>query len=363
MEPQFNILELPGAMKTGYLLTDIHFGKKSNSAIHNQDCIDYLSWFCEQFRNDPNADYVAFLGDWHENRTAIDVSTLDYSYRGAKMLNDLGVPVFFLIGNHDLGTRDSRSLYSTIPFHEFKNFTLVHKEPMVVDTIDGGCLFVPFLMEDEYPSLHQYTDVPVWMGHFEFKGFVLTGYNITLDYGPDIKMFNKQKDILSGHFHRRQQQKNVTYIGNTFPMDFGDANLFERGLTVYNHTDNTIKFVNWTACPKYIKCTLSDLLDGNQLLMNNSYVFVDVDIPVSYEELTAIETVYNTKYQLRELKLDESSKFVESLLGDSAEDEDDDTEGKSTDELIVDMLGQVDDTKFDSNLLITMYNNARIKNE
>ena len=349
-------------LNKGYLFGDIHFGKKSNSSIHNQDCIDYLTWFCEQVKNDPDADYIAFLGDWHENRTAIDVSTLDYSYKGAKMLNDLGLPVFFIVGNHDLGTRDSRSLYSTIPFHEFDNFTLIHEKPLQVDEIEGGCLFVPFLMSDEYPTLYPYKDVPVWIGHFEFKGFVLTGYNIKLDYGPDIESFKEQKDILSGHFHRRQKQNNVTYIGNTFPMDFGDANLFERGLAIYDHSTNETSFMNWTVCPKYIKCTLSELLDDEVKLKDNSYVYVDINIPVDYEELSIIEDAYNKKYDLRELKLDESSKFVESLIGNS-EEEEDDTEGKSTNELIVDMLSQVDDSKFDSNLLIKMYKAASIGDE
>jgi hypothetical protein len=36
------------------LLTDIHFGKKNNSAIHNQDCVDFIEWFEEQVLSDRN---------------------------------------------------------------------------------------------------------------------------------------------------------------------------------------------------------------------------------------------------------------------------------------------------------------------
>lgn len=350
-------------MKKGYLFTDIHFGKKSNSPIHNQDCLDFLDWFCEEVRNDPEADYVAFLGDWHENRTALDVSTQNYSYRGAKMLNDLGVPVYFIIGNHDLGMRDSRQLYTTIPFHEFNNFTLVHDEPIVENNIQGGCLFVPFLMHNEYTSLKQYEDVPVWMGHFEFKGFVLTGYNTKLEYGPDIKNFKNQKDILTGHFHRRQSQGNVTYIGNTFPMDFGDANLHERGLAIYDHSNNTIKFKNWDDCPKYIKCKLSELLDDSVTLLDKSYVYVEVDVAVDYEELSIIEKAYTSKYNLREFKLDETSKFIESLVDEEQAEVEEEDDGKNTDDLIMELLTQVDDSKFDSQLLQQMYKQAGTSNK
>lgn len=350
-------------LNRGYLMTDIHFGKKSNSAIHNQDCIDFITWFCDQVRRDPEADYVAFLGDWHENRTALDVSTQNYSYRGAKMLNDLGLPVFFIIGNHDLGMRDSRALYSTIPFHEFTNFTLVHDEPLVVDDIHDGCLFVPFLTHNEYPSLNNYKQTPVWMGHFEFKGFVLTGYNTKMEYGPDISQFATQKNILSGHFHRRQQSGNVTYIGNTFPMDFGDANLHERGLAIYNHVAHTISFKNWEACPKYIKCKLSELLEDNVVLLDNSYVHVDVDLPVDYEELGIVETSFTSKYNLREFKLDETSKFIDSLSDELSAEVEDDDENKSTEELIVELLSQVDESKFDPQLLQKMYKEAGMSNK
>lgn len=350
-------------LRKGYLMTDIHFGKKSNSAIHNQDCLNYIEWFCEHVRNDPDADYVAFLGDWHENRSALDVSTQNYSYRGAKMLNDLGLPVFFIIGNHDLGMRDSRTLYTTIPFHEFDNFTLIHDEPLVVDTIEGGCLFVPFLMHNEYTKLHDYDHIPVWMGHFEFKGFVLTGYNTKMEYGPDINNFKKQKHILSGHFHRRQTMNNVTYIGNTFPMDFGDANLHDRGLAVYDHTSNDLSFINWVECPKYIKCKLSELLDDTVSLLDNSYVYVDVDVPVDYEELAVIEKAYTSQYKLREFKLDETSKFIESLIDEESSEVEEDDDGRSTDELIMELLSQVDNSKFDSKLLQKMYKEAGTSNK
>ena len=63
-------------LKKGIYCTDIHFGKKANSDTHNQDCLDYLDWFCEK-AIEVKADYVAFLGDWNENRSALNISTLN----------------------------------------------------------------------------------------------------------------------------------------------------------------------------------------------------------------------------------------------------------------------------------------------
>jgi predicted MPP superfamily phosphohydrolase len=161
-------------LKKGAFFTDIHFGKKANSNLHNEDCRRFINWFCEQVRKDPDIDYVGFLGDWNENRSALNVATLNHSYQGAKMLDHLGLPIFFVIGNHDLYHRHTRDIHSVVPFNEFRNFTII-EEPTIIDKIEGRALFCPFLFHEEYPQLTKYLNIPFWAGHFEFKGYVVTG--------------------------------------------------------------------------------------------------------------------------------------------------------------------------------------------
>jgi len=88
--------------------TDIHHGKRANSERHNQDCTDFVDWFCEQVKQDPEIDHIFFLGAWFENRNAINISTLNYSYRNAKKINQLDLPVYYIVGNHDLYHKYSR---------------------------------------------------------------------------------------------------------------------------------------------------------------------------------------------------------------------------------------------------------------
>ena len=57
-------------------LTDIHFGLKSNSQQHNQDCLDFVTWFVEQAKAN-NCDTGFFLGDWHHNRSSLNITTLN----------------------------------------------------------------------------------------------------------------------------------------------------------------------------------------------------------------------------------------------------------------------------------------------
>jgi len=342
-------------LKKGAYMTDIHFGKKANSQLHNEDCIRFVEWFCSEVRKDPDIDYIAFLGDWNENRSALNIATLNMSYKAAKMLNALGLPVYFIIGNHDLYYRNSREIHSVIPFAEFENFVLI-EEPTVIDAIHGKVLFVPFLFPEEYPQLSQYQDVPFWAGHFEFKGFEVTGYGMRMPTGPTHKDFTGPKYIASGHFHKRQIYDNVIYIGNCFPMDFGDSGDIDRGMMTMDHVKDEMMFENWDDCPKYISATLSDLLDDKVTMYPDSRVKVVCDIQISYEESTVIKDTFTKQYNLREFVLEESTHIQEALEGAGADLEWDDTkESVSTDELVNTMLMGIESDHIDNTMLSTIY--------
>lgn len=330
--------------KRGAYCTDIHFGKKNNSPTHNEDCINYLKWFKEQVEQDGSIDYIAFLGDWNENRTALNVSTLHYSYQGAAILNSINKPVLFSVGNHDLFHKHTREVYSTVPYREFTNFHIV-STPTVFPNIGDGTLVCPYMFHAEYDSLSQYANIPVWLGHFEFQGFIITGYSVVMEHGPNAKQFDAQRRIFSGHFHKRQTQGNVTYIGNTFPMDFGDANDFERGMAIYDHTADTLEFKNWSDCPKYVKAPLSKVLDGRVDIPSRTILKCVVDTDLNYEQSIAIKTSLIESLGLRDFAYEEISVDAEVLGTETSVDvtnTDMSTDNPATvDQLVLQMLGDI----------------------
>lgn len=334
--------------KKGAFFTDIHFGKKGNSEVHNGDCIRFIKWFIHQVKQDPEIDYIGFLGDWHENRSALNVSTLNYSYEGAKLLSELGLPVYFLIGNHDLYRRHSREVHSVPQMEELENFNMI-TEPTVV----GDIMFAPFMFPHEYPELQKYKDIPYWAGHFEFKGFLITGYGITMPTGPDPKDYQKQKRIFSGHFHKRQWGGNVVYMGNAFPMDFSDADDTNRGMMVFEHEPNEVTFIDWPDCPKYIKTTLSDILDELVDLPEYSTVECTVDEELDFKESAHLREMFIKQYKLRDIKLEE--QHDPEVLSEATIDVDDSK--MSTNDLVIEMLRGIETDKLDKDLLVQVYTN------
>lgn len=340
------------------IFTDIHFGKKANQKTHNEDCLAFIQWFCERVKEDGKIDHILFLGDWNENRSALNVETLNYSYRGAKLLNSLNMPVYFVIGNHDLYHKHTREIHSVVPFNEFKNFIVV-QEPLVVDEVKNKMLICPYLFHEEYKELKKHLKIPFWAGHFEFKGFEVTGYGMKMPTGPEPDDFKGPRAILSGHFHKRQQSGNIIYIGNAFPMDFGDAGDNDRGMTIYDHEKENIEFINWEDCPKYLKFNLSDLLAKKVKLENGSRVKCIMDVPLDFEEGSFLKEKMSTKYNLKDFVIEESYALHQALTETEVELDNNGT--MSIDDLVIHMLHEIDDKTIDNNTLIEIYNKLVIK--
>ena len=341
-------------MNKAACFTDIHWGRKNNSELHNQDCMRFIDWFCGNVQSDPDIDHIIFLGDWFEHRAAINSLTLEYAYQGAKKIKELGLPVYFIVGNHDLYYRTTRDVAST-NFFQGLGFTLIKDEPVIVDELGpSGALLCPFLFEEEYPSLIQYSSTPIWFGHFEFKGFIVTGDTKKMEHGPDAKEFDKAKRIFSGHFHKRQQEKNVIYIGNAFPADFSDANDFERGMMVYTYDIDNVEFINWADCPTYIKTTLSKIIENPKILQNGAVVNCMVDMDITYEDSIQLKEQLTDKRKLREINLQENPESMAVLEGTDVDAEElDDLD--TTDEMVIAMLSKIESETIDSQRLIKMY--------
>ena len=170
---------------------------------------------------------------------------------------------------------------------------------------------------------------------------------------------------MSGHFHKRQQSKNVVYIGNAFPSNFGDAGDNARGMMTYDHVNDVMEFIDWPDCPKYIRTSLTDLLDGTTVMHNEARVKCIVDVPVSYEESVFVKEKYMADFQLREFVLEESHDLQQALENTDVDDieamlENEELVGATIDELVVAMLKSIDTEKIDNDLLIAQYSRLKL---
>ena len=297
------------------MFTDIHFGARNNSDQHNLDNLDFVDWFCKTVK-DEQPSHIAFLGDWFENRNQINIRTLHRSNEACRRLNALGLPIIFIVGNHDLYHRSDRSIFSTDIFSNFENFHLI-SEP----TSLGKDWFVaPYLFRAEYPNLvADINSAKYVLGHFEFRGYVVTGADRVMDHGPDAEDFKGPKYIFSGHFHKRQANKNIIYIGNTFPTNYGDAGDKERGCAIFDVEKDEIWFHDWEEAPLFFKTRLSRVLGGEADFPPRSRVRCVIDMDIGYSDVQALKEEMLKGFELREFSVEEDMATRKEMIAEGME--------------------------------------------
>ena len=90
-----------GLFKKALVFTDIHFGMKSNSIMHNQDCENFVEWAVQQGKIH-NCETAIFMGDWHHHRASLSLQTMSHSLRALENLSRSFDITYFITGNHDL---------------------------------------------------------------------------------------------------------------------------------------------------------------------------------------------------------------------------------------------------------------------
>lgn len=230
------------------ILTDIHFSRKNFRFGYFQNTMLFYDELFDKYFKSKKIKNLFILGDLFDNRVIIDwrifnaVNELFF-----QKLEDYGVNIFIILGNHDLYYKNSLEEHSLKYLPKmFKNITVFEKDTFI-DFNDKKLLFVPWIIDNKISkeTLDSVKKSDLVLGHFELNGFEVI-HGIKANNSLDIKVF-KNKRILSGHYHI----KNLPYLGTSEQMnwgDFGDA----RGCHILNE-DLSLDFIENKVSQKFIK--------------------------------------------------------------------------------------------------------------
>jgi DNA repair exonuclease SbcCD nuclease subunit len=332
--------------KKAAVFTDIHFGLKGNSRVHNEDCEEFIDWYIEQAQA-AGCETGIFCGDWHHNRNSLNLTTMDATIRSMEKLGAAFEKFYFFDGNHDLYYKDKRDVNSTAFAKHIPGITFVD-EILIEDDV----ALVPWLVGDEWKKMKD-IETKYLFGHFELPSFYMNALVRMPDHG-DLKPehFKHQEYVFSGHFHKRQKQGAIHYIGNAFPHNYADVGDDERGMMILDKENNKEpEFIDWPNCPKYRTVTLSNLIDNaDTFIKSKMYLRVTLDLPISYEEASFIKETFINQYNCREITLIPQKQLEEMST------ELDIAQFESVDQIVSNEIAELDTTNFDKSLLLQIYN-------
>jgi len=329
------------------LCTDIHFGLKSNSQTHNEDCLNFIKWFTAKAKEE-GCETAFFLGDWHNNRASINIVTLNYSLRALEHLNDNFSRVYFIPGNHDLYYRDRRDVQSVEWAKHLPNVIICN------DWLHTGDVIVaPWLIGEDYRRIPKLS-AQYMFGHFELPHFYMNAMVQMPDHG-EIKRedFSSIGQVFTGHFHKRQTHKNITYIGNCFPHNYADNHDDERGMMILEWGKEP-EYHSWPEQPRYRVYQLSDVLQNTEsMLQPGMHVRVNLDVEISYEEATFIKETFINTYNLREITLIPQKATNEDINYDITGN----IMFESVDTIVTNQLTNIQSEQYNKSLLLDIYRN------
>jgi hypothetical protein len=173
------------------------------------------------------------------------------------------------------------------------------------------------------------------------------------DHGEiQVDSFGGFERVFSGHFHLRQQKRNINYIGNCFPHNFADAGDAARGMMTLEWGSDPV-YHAWPGQPLYRVMRLSEAIDrGATIFVPNMHVRVELDIDISYEEANFIKETFVRDYNLREMALIPVKNTAVDL--DLAPGE---IKFESVDQIVTQQITAIESEFYDPKLLLKIYQN------
>ena len=302
-----------------FLLSDIHFGVRSNSLEWLQNQLQFFEEFYIPFleKNVRKGDILMFIGDFFDSRQFLDINVMNVAIDIVIKLSEI-LPLHMLTGNHDLYKKNDTDVNSLRPFRYINN-VVVYEKPAIVTNGESKILILPWIGNKEKEEGYaKYNKVDYIFAHTDIAGFYYDNGKQILN-GANISNVRGIKKLFSGHIHKRQEGEKSIYIGSPYHTKRSDiAN--EKGIYVLNPKTNQLQFHKNTISSIFQRIHLEELMEYTLQetydLLNNNYT--DIVVPDKYIHLfnltKFIELLGDCPYKKIETR-GEKVKVDDELIG------------------------------------------------
>ena len=227
------------------ILGDTHFGMRGDSLTFHNYCDSFYTNVFFPYLKENNIKEIYQLGDLFDRRKFINFNTLYLcrKYFFDKIKNE-GMTLHTLLGNHDIYFRNTLEVNSSQMLLKEYNNIIVYDEPKNV-IIDGTHIdIIPWICDENQEKIGNFiknSKSEIVFGHFEIVGFEMDRGNISHD-GIDKKILRRYEVVLSGHFHHKSTDGQITYVGTPGEMNWADYD-DQRGFHVFDTETRSLTFV------------------------------------------------------------------------------------------------------------------------
>jgi len=227
------------------LINDTHAGARGDSAIFNEFFFKFWENVFFPYLEENNITQICHLGDVVDRRKFINYVTLNsWRKRFFDRLLKNNIQMDVIVGNHDVTYKNTNEINAMNELFEHYNNVNVYIDP-VERVYDGiNVALVPWINSSNYQSSLEFlnnTQSQIVFGHFEISGFEMDRGNVCQG-GLDSSLFKRFDTVLSGHFHHKSTNGNITYLGNQYEITWADYD-DQRGFHVFDTDTRELEFI------------------------------------------------------------------------------------------------------------------------
>lgn len=227
------------------LVTDIHFGVRNGSKFFLDKYEQFFDKVFFPTLIEREIKTLIIAGDTWEYRTKLDVVAMVRTFRMFfDRLEELGIEVFMIYGNHDVAYKNTNE-YNSIDFlgKMYPNVRVISG----CETIEFDGTPINFVSWVNNANLEQSLEFiktcppTILVGHFEIKSFEMIKGHVC-EHGFDKAIFDRFDQVFSGHFHTVSSDGRIFYISNPFQTNWSDYNL-DKGFRIFDTTSRDLEFI------------------------------------------------------------------------------------------------------------------------
>lgn len=253
-------------------------------------------------------DTIVIAGDIFHTRGVLDPEVLNPVRSTFDALVRSGFKIHIIPGNHDLKSRNTRELSSSVEnlsrkaLDEFNpGFIRLYNEPFLLSKLSGqvGAAFVPWrentkellqdierLAKDLKPAERQLTDLFI---HAGIQG-ILTGH-VTADLTDDMLGKFGFRHVFAGHYHNHKPMKhNVFSVGATTHQTWSDVGT-RAGYLLVDEDSGKVTFHDSKA-PKFVDVSGSDA-DEMELECPDNFVRFRSTVPMLQSDINELRRQFS----------------------------------------------------------------------
>ena len=227
------------------LVTDTHFGARNDNQVIQEHINQFFGELFFPYLEEHNIKDIIHLGDLMDKRKTVSFLTLSNLRKNfMEIIHDRTIMTHILVGNHDSYYKNTLKLSSVNELYGNTPFIHVYDTAETITLGDLRICLLPWLCaENEHESYVELdrTDAKILMGHLELAGFLMFK-GMRSDHGLEKNDFSKFEKVLSGHFHLRNDDGHIYYLGTPYEMMWSDYNT-ERGFHILDTDTQEIEFI------------------------------------------------------------------------------------------------------------------------